>query len=93
MTAEWLIFAGTIVTAIASVIAVVITNNKSNSDIMNAMKTNDAVRDEKIEELTREVRKHNCFAERLPVVEGDMKVVNTQIKAINHRLDDLEHKE
>ena len=74
MTAEWLIFAGTIVTAIASVIAVVITNNKSNSDIMNAMKTNDAVRDEKLDE-------------------GDMKVINTQIKAINHRLDDLEHKE
>ena len=45
-----------------------------------------AVVDEKIAELTREVRKHNNFAERMPVVEE-------QIKVINHRLDDLEDKQ
>lgn len=37
-----------------------------------------------IEELTREVREHNNFAKRMPVVEE-------QIKVINHRLDDLEN--
>ena len=42
-----------------------------------------AVTDTKIQELTREVRMHNGFAQRLPVVEE-------QIKAINHRLTDLE---
>ena len=42
-----------------------------------------AVTDTKIEELTREVRKHNGFAERMPVVEE-------QVKVINHRLSDLE---
>lgn len=42
-----------------------------------------AVTDTKIEELTREVRQHNGFAQRLPVVEE-------QIKIINHRLTDLE---
>ena len=42
--------------------------------------------DEKIAELTREVRKHNNFAERMPVVEE-------QIKVINHRLEDLEDKQ
>lgn len=42
-----------------------------------------AVTDTKIEELTREVREHNNFARRMPVVEE-------QIKVINHRLDDLE---
>ena len=42
-----------------------------------------AVTDTKIEELTREVRQHNGFAQRLPVVEE-------QIKVINHRLTDLE---
>lgn len=42
-----------------------------------------AVTDTKIEELTREVRLHNGFAQRLPVVEE-------QIKVINHRLRDLE---
>lgn len=42
-----------------------------------------AVMDTKLEELTREVREHNNFAKRMPVVEE-------QIKAINHRISDLE---
>lgn len=42
-----------------------------------------AVTDTKIDELTREVRLHNGFAQRMPVVEE-------QIKVINHRLSDLE---
>lgn len=42
-----------------------------------------AVTDTKMEELTREVREHNHFAQRMPVVEE-------QIKVINHRLADLE---
>ena len=42
-----------------------------------------AVTDTKLEELTREVREHNNFARRVPVMEE-------QIKVINHRIDDLE---
>ena len=42
-----------------------------------------AVTDAKLEELTREVREHNSFARRMPVVEE-------QIKVINHRISDLE---
>lgn len=42
-----------------------------------------AVMDTKLEELTREVREHNNFAKRMPVVEE-------QIKVINHRIFDLE---
>lgn len=42
-----------------------------------------AVTDTKLEELTREVREHNNFAKRMPVVEE-------QIKMLNHRIDDLE---
>ena len=44
-----------------------------------------AVTDTKIEELTREVRLHNGFAEKIPVIQE-------QIKVINHRIEDLEHK-
>lgn len=44
-----------------------------------------AVTDTKIEELTREVRQHNGFAEKIPVIQE-------QIKVINHRIEDLEHK-
>ena len=43
-----------------------------------------AVTETKIDELTREVRLHNGFAEKIPVIQE-------QIKVINHRLDDLEH--
>ncbi|MDO4810531.1 MAG: hypothetical protein Q3985_01175 [Eubacteriales bacterium] len=44
-----------------------------------------AVTDTKLEELTREVRLHNNFAQRVPVLEE-------QIKVANHRIADLEKK-
>lgn len=52
---------------------------KTEQNIQTAM----AVTDTKLEELTREVREHNHFAQRMPVVEE-------QIKVINHRIEDLE---
>ena len=45
-----------------------------------------AILETKVEELAREVREHNNFARRMPVVEE-------QIKVINHRIADLERKE
>lgn len=68
-------------TVIGTVITVLAANNKTNETI----KINQAVTDTKIDELTREVREHNNFAQRMPVVEE-------QIKVINHRLNDLEAK-
>ena len=47
---------------------------------------NQAITDTKLEALTREVREHNNFARRIPVIEE-------QIKVANHRIDDLEEKE
>lgn len=65
-----------IITAIISggitLLGVLIANNKTQ-----------AVMENKVSELTREVREHNNFARRMPVVEE-------QIKVINHRIDDLE---
>ena len=61
------------------VITCLLTAKKSE----NAMKISQAVTDTKIEELTREVRAHNHFAQRMPVVEE-------QIKAIQQRLSALE---
>ena len=52
----------------------------------SSLKVSQAVTDTKIQELTREVRMHNGFAQRLPVVEE-------QIKVMNHRLSDLERGE
>lgn len=84
----WLVFAGTIVTAAGSIIAVVLTNNRANREIISRMESSDAVQEEKIAELTREVRKHNNFAERIPILEGDMKVLKEQIKNIRYQLND-----
>ena len=53
--------------------------------VFSGIKTSQKVTEVKIEELTREVREHNHFAKRIPVVEE-------QIKVINHRIEDLERK-
>lgn len=72
-----------IITGGLSLIGVIITNAKSSKDIEHKLSVQQAVTDTKIEELTREVRMHNNFAQRVPVIEE-------QIKVINHRITDLE---
>lgn len=70
------------------VIVALITGAITLVGVIISNQTNQAVTETKLEELTREVRAHNNFAQRMPVVEE-------QIKTINHRIDDLEeyHKE
>ena len=67
-----------------SIIAAIITGGMTLIGVLIANGRSQAVTDTKLEELTREVREHNGFARRMPVVEE-------QIKVINHRLSDLEH--
>jgi hypothetical protein len=66
-----------------SLIGVIITNLATSRKNEAAIRTAQAVTDAKLEALTREVRDHNQFARRMPVVEE-------QIKVINHRIGDLE---
>ena len=73
-----------LITGGLSLIGVVITCVATAKKNETAMKVSQAVTDTKIDELTREVRQHNNFAQRMPVVEE-------QIKVINHRLTELEH--
>ena len=75
-----------IVVAILSLVGVIITNVNSNKKIETKLDKPQAVMDCKIDELTREVREHNNFAKRMPVVEE-------QIKVINHRIQDLENQQ
>ena len=72
-----------LITGGLSLLGVIFTNMSSNRKVEESVKTAQAVTDTKLEELTREVRAHNNFAQRMPVVEE-------QIKVINHRLADLE---
>lgn len=74
-----------IITGGLALVGVVVSNLATTSRITAELKTSQAVTDTKIEELTREVRRHNGFAERIPVIEE-------QIKAANRRIDDLEEK-
>lgn len=78
---EWL---SSIIVALIALLGTVITNLATSRKTENNIRTNQAVTDTKLDELTREVREHNNFARRMPVVEE-------QIKVINHRINDLEH--
>lgn len=72
-----------LITGGLSFLGVVLTCIATAKKNENALRVSQAVTDTKIDELTREVREHNGFARRMPVVEE-------QIKGIQHRLSDLE---
>lgn len=93
----WLGFIGSIIVAIISLVGVVL-SNKSNYDAMieqlkSQSKESDAklekaqaVTDTKLEELTREVRRHNNFAEKIPVIEEKLKVANNRIADLEKKV-------
>lgn len=62
-------FFSTIVVALISLIGTVFTTKAGNEKIQHELDKHNAVQDTKLEELTREVRQHNEFATRIPVIE------------------------
>lgn len=72
-----------LITGGLSLIGVIIASISGNRRAEEKLRIAQAITDAKIEELTREVRKHNNFAEKIPVIQE-------QIKVVNHRLADLE---
>ena len=68
-----------------ALVGVIVTVWASNSKLQHKIELSQAVTDTKLEELTREVRLHNNFAQRVPVMEE-------QLKVANHRISDLESK-
>ena len=73
-----------LITGGLSLLGVIITSNKTTRDVEVKLDKQQAVTETRLEELTREVREHNNFARRVPVLEE-------QIKVVNHRIADLEH--
>ena len=67
-----------------TIITALITGGITMLGVLISNSKTQAVMETRVDELTREVREHNNFARRMPVVEE-------QIKVINHRIDDLEH--
>ena len=76
-----------IITGGLSLIGVIVSNNRTAQSMDKSMDAKldkqQAVTETKLEKLTREVRAHNNFAQRIPVLEE-------QIKVANHRIEDLE---
>ena len=65
------------------ILVALITGGVTLAGVLLSNQRSQAVTETKLEELTREVREHNNFARRVPVLEEQMKVAN-------HRIDDLE---
>ena len=70
-----------VITGCITLAGVLISNSKSQ-----------AVTETRLEELTREVREHNNFARRMPVVEEQIKVANHRIADLETKTDQLEDK-
>lgn len=67
-----------------TIVCALITGGLTLMGVLIANGKQQAITDTKLDELTREVREHNNFAQRVPVIEE-------KIKVINHRIQDLEH--
>ena len=68
-----------ILVGLFTLLGVVITNKNAKKEMIQKMEVAQAVTDTKIEELTREVREHNNFAKRMPVVENEIKHIEDDI--------------
>ena len=95
MSEAWIGVIGSVIVAALSLIGVIISNRANTRDMLAQIKSHSdasdaklekaqAVTDTKIQILTDEVRKHNNFAEKIPVLEE-------KIAVANHRISDLEH--
>lgn len=95
MSDAWIGLLGSVLVGLLSLIGVVHSGRTTQNVMMEQLKAHSdasdaklekaqAVTDTKLETLTAEVRKHNGFAERIPVLEE-------KIRVANHRIDDLEH--
>lgn len=95
MSDAWIGLLGSVVVGLISFLGVVWTSRENNKATLEQLKAHSeasdaklekaqAITDTKLENLTAEVRKHNNFAEKIPVLEEKVKVANK-------RIDDLEH--
>lgn len=74
-----------IITGVLSLAGVYISNRRSAGELDAKLERQQAVMEERISALTREVREHNEFARRVPVLEE-------KISVANHRIEDLERR-
>lgn len=71
-----------LITGAFSLIGIYVTTRENGKRIEAQLFTAQAVTDTKIEELTREVREHNNFARRMPVVEEQIKDIKEEVSTL-----------
>lgn len=77
-----------IITGGLALVGVIVSNLASNRKIEAELSKAQAVTDTKLEELTREVREHNSFAQKIPVLEEQMKNIDRRLETVERRVDD-----
>lgn len=77
-----------LITVFGTLIGVWIQNKSTQDKITNELNKQQAVMETKVEELTREVREHNNFALRVPVVENDIKTLYKRVDSLADKLED-----
>ena len=75
-----------IITSVLALVGVIITNARSNQAIETKLQIAQAVTNEKLDNLTTEVKKHNNFAARMPVVEEQVKHLNKEVEEIKEKI-------
>lgn len=82
-----------IICSLLSLIGVVITGYFTVTKVTQELHTQNEVQNVKIDNLAEEVKKHNNFAARIPVIEGELKLLEEKISVANHRIADLEKRQ
>ena len=75
-----------VITSVLALVGVIITNARSNQAIENKLTVAQAVTDTKIDQLTLEVRKHNNFASRVPVIEQEIEHLNKEVDELKEKI-------
>ena len=75
---------GAVITGVLALLGVIITNAMSNRSVESNLRTAQAVTDTKLENLTEEVRKHNNFAMKIPVIENRVSQMERDLRDLRN---------
>lgn len=74
-----------LITGFLALAGVVVTNKSGQQKMQSELEKSQAVTRTELKELTREVREHNNFAKRMPVVEEQIRIINDKICELERR--------
>lgn len=75
-----------------ALIGSILSSKATENNLLHEQREQNAVQNERIANLTAEVKKHNEFAVKIPILQGDIKLLEERLKVANNRIADLEAK-